>query len=506
MKCEKCGKEIPDGENKICEECKKTLLNDLTVESKSDTTENKKEEKKENVENNNEKRNGSKIFGIILVILIIIVALFFILTKTKVGDEVSDVLGSNKVGNSIANIRNYGYTTKQGSWIYYIAATEDGNNPAIYKSKEDGSEKKLLYEEEGNILGLNAYGDYLYFILINDEQVKSNTTLSDEESLDTLNNQICRMKLDGSDFEVINSNEFHNNCYEIYVVDDKVYYIGLDTNIYYMDLDGKNKTKLNNDKSGFLGITDDYIILNVNKSDDEKSEDKNEVANNEVAENTDTNTITEESTDNISDSESIFETKIMKRDGSNLKSLTGERLYSINILGNYIYYVDQDKKIYKVKIDGTDKTLISDKVTAYNMCVSDKYIFYMSYTDEDKDEVAIYRLDLDGKNETKIYDLDSYSSFLNLVDGKIVFMDSDDKKLSINEIDKDGNNKVALYELKYSSIEENSQASNENEVNTNETTDTPDTDTTNETTDTSNTDVTNQTTDNANPAENTQSN
>ena len=177
MKCEKCGKEIPDGENKICEECKKTLLNDLTVESKSDTTENKdnkKEEKKENVENNNEKRNGSKIFGIILVILIIIVALFFILTKTKVGDEVSDVLGSNKVGNSIANIRNYGYTTKQGSWIYYIAATEDGNNPAIYKSKEDGSEKKLLYEEEGNILGLNAYGDYLYFILINDEQVKSN--------------------------------------------------------------------------------------------------------------------------------------------------------------------------------------------------------------------------------------------------------------------------------------------------------------------------------------------
>ena len=496
MKCEKCGKEIPDGENKICEDCKKKLLEDLNVESKSDTTDNKKDEKKaekkENVEN--KKGNGSKIFGIILVILIIIVALFFILTKTKVGDEFSNVLGSNKVGNSIANIRNYGYTAKQGSWVYYIAATEDGNNPAIYRAKEDGSEKKLLYEEDGNILGLNAYGDYLYFILINDEQVTSNTTLSEEESLDTLNNQICRMKLDGSDFEVINSNEFHNNCYEIYVVDDKVYYIGLDTNIYYMDLDGKNKTKLNNDKSGFLGITDDYIILNVNKSDDEKSEDKNEVANNEVAENADTNTIAEESTDNLNDSESIFETKIMNRDGSNLKSLTGERLYSINILGNYIYYVDQNKKIYKVKIDGTDNTLISDKVTAYNMCVSDKYIFYMNYTDEDKDEVAIYRLDLDGKNETKIYDLDSYSSFLNLVDGKIIFMDSDDKKLSINEIDKDGNNKVALYELKYSSVEENSQESNENEVNTNETTDT------------SNTEATNQTTDNEAPAENTQSN
>ena len=29
MNCTKCGKEIPDGENKLCEECKNSLLTDL---------------------------------------------------------------------------------------------------------------------------------------------------------------------------------------------------------------------------------------------------------------------------------------------------------------------------------------------------------------------------------------------------------------------------------------------------------------------------------------------
>ena len=30
MKCSRCGKEIPDGENKLCEDCQKSLLNEIS--------------------------------------------------------------------------------------------------------------------------------------------------------------------------------------------------------------------------------------------------------------------------------------------------------------------------------------------------------------------------------------------------------------------------------------------------------------------------------------------
>ena len=30
MKCSRCGKEIPDGKNKLCEDCQKSLLNEIS--------------------------------------------------------------------------------------------------------------------------------------------------------------------------------------------------------------------------------------------------------------------------------------------------------------------------------------------------------------------------------------------------------------------------------------------------------------------------------------------
>lgn len=508
MKCEKCGKEIPEGENKICDECKKNLLNELENESKTESTESKKEEKvdekveekadekakekaDENIESDSksqdiqtakinteiktEKKNDSNnksfvVWGII-ILLVVIAIVITCLKGQEVADKINDFIEPNtKVGNSIANIRNYGYSTKKGSWIYYIAGTEDGNKPAIYRSKKDGSNRQLLFEKDGNILSLNVYDNYIYFILMDNESLASNSVLSEEESLDTLNNKIYRMKLDGSEVEVINDNEFHNNCYEVYVVDDKVYYIGLDTNIYYMNLDGSNKTKLNDDETGYLGITEDYIILNVVKTD-EKTDKSDE----------DTSETDQEDTSTTS----TFETQVMKRDGTDLHKLTGERLYSINVVGDYIYYVDENKNIGKIKMDGTENQVLSKGISAYNMNISDKYIFYMNYTSDTQEKIAIYRMNLDGSNNTEIYTLDSYSSFLNVVDGEVVFMDSNDEAISINIIDADGKKKNTLYELKYSANETKPETDDEEvvpEQSTDENTDT-EVDNTTETTD-----------------------
>ena len=51
MKCSRCGKEIPDGKNKLCEDCQKSLLNEISSNENDfkviqDEKEAKREEKK----------------------------------------------------------------------------------------------------------------------------------------------------------------------------------------------------------------------------------------------------------------------------------------------------------------------------------------------------------------------------------------------------------------------------------------------------------------------------
>lgn len=426
MNCSKCGKEIPDGENKICEECQKKLLAEIENDNSNET------EKKE--VNSIEKKEGNKNLVIIMIVVAIIALISTLLFIFR--DKVSEVIyKDNSVGNSIANIRNYGYTAEQGGWIYYIAPSQDGKQDAIYKSKKDGSDIQVLQSKDWEVLGLNVVGDYIYFIGLDDQEVESSSMLSvDEESKDTLNNKIYRMKLDGSDLEVINSNEFHNNCYEIYVIEDKVYYIGIDSNIYYMNLDGSEKTKLNDDQTGYLGITKDYIILNIEKA---KEGEAQESASTE------------------------YETYIMNRDGSNKHALTGERLYSINVVEDYIYYVNTNKEIYKVKMDGSDNVQVAKDVTAYNMNIKGKYIYYMNYiTESENQKIGIYRMNLDGTDNKLIHELDSYSTFINTIDVGVTFRDTNEKLAKISLINEDGEDEKFLFEFEFTANDQGNTTNN----------------------------------------------
>ncbi len=442
MKCEKCGKEIPEGENKLCDDCKRKVINNIEKDGNlSDTNDvNKNKVKKE-------KKSGKKIkiFVIILVLITVIIvgSMFFVKKST------------NTVGNTISNIRNYGYTAVQGSWIYYVAPSEDGKRVCIYKSKIDGSEKKYILQEDWDILGLNVKDDYIYFIAISYEPVESNSDTTNSEPVDTINNKIYRMKTDGTDLEVINNNAFHNQSYEMYVVDDSIYYIGVDQNIYSMKLDGSDVKRINEDHSGFLGITKDYIVYNVPK-DGEEDENSNVESNDE---NNVENSVENEKTDDEEVEDTEFETFIMNRDGTDKHTVTGDRLNSINIVDNWIYYVDGSKHIYKVKIDGSENTLISDSVEAYNLNITNKYIYYLSYNDDSEQNVSLYRMNLDGTDNKEIYKLDNSSSYLNVVNDHAVFMDNNDDFGTINLVDSNGQNRVKLYEL---NLKDNTTTAEEN--------------------------------------------
>ena len=408
MNCIKCGKEIPDGENKVCEECKGKILEDVSDENevkKEDKIDNKKQKESNNKFSINKLKPLIEIIIACLVIISLIV--FLILNKNK------------GTGNTIGNIRNFGYSAMLDNTIYFLAPNEDSSKIGIFKVDKNGDNKKELFMDNLDILSLNVVGNYIYFIGIGTESL---------EGEDELDNKIYRIKTDGSDLKIINDNEFNNDCYEIYVVNGKVYYIGEDANIYKMNLDGTKKELVLDNGTGYLGINDKYIIYNALPEGETE----------------------ETATDYV--------TYIRNINGTNsTKIADGKRLYSVNIVDDYIYYTNENKQICRIKTDGTDDKVIIE-TEAYNMNVLGDYIYYLNYKDLENEDytVCIYKVKKDGSEETKIIkELETYSSFIDLVGDWVLYMDSNDTVGYISLLKNDGSEEKKLFSLEYNAISEN---------------------------------------------------
>lgn len=426
MKCTECGKEIPDGENTLCEECQKKHENESKKEEKVETKkEEKKEEKKKEKKAKPEKKEKAKkektkkektkkegksfiellkahkkicyIVLAVIVVLAVLIGVFMTLDSAP------------KVGNTIGNIRNYGYGASDGKWNYYLAPNEESTQVGIYKIKNNGEEKTELLMTDLDIVSINVYKDYVYFIGI------GNSSPSEDDVVD---NKIYRMKTDGTDMTAINDNEFHNECYEIYATQNAVYYIGTDNNIYKMNLDGSNKTLVADNGTGYIGITDKYIIYNV---EDEELAD--------------------------------YVTYIMTIDGKDSRPIIKDtRLYSVDINGDYVYYTDNDKQICRTKIDSGEVETILE-TTAYNLNLKDNYLYFLNYTDAENEDysVCVYRIKADGseKEPQNIKKLSSYSSYLDVLGDWVMYMDYDEASTFINFVKTDGSKENKVFDLQY---------------------------------------------------------
>ena len=386
MKCVKCGKKIPKGVNKLCEDCQKKLILDLQHED---------ENPKKNVTTkkiDNGKFNTFEIIFVVICIIIIVTSIGvssyeLIKRKIKLNQDTFSTTNAylgNRVGNTIANIRNYGYCAMDGDWIYYHADNDDFSMSRICKIKNNGVSKSIIYEDSDiSIYSINALNGYIYFTGI----------LSGEySSADEIDNKIYRMKNDGSDLEVINDNNFSNLYYSFYAIDDKIYFVGTDNNIYKMNLDGTAIEKISDNQSGFLGVTEKYILF-----------DKYETENENYTQ----------------------ETYIMNLDGSNARAvLPGKNLTNVNIENDYIYYINEDKYMCRTKIDSNEEEIVQAKTT-YLLNVFNNYAYFFDYVSEDFAPELI-------KSLTKIsYYLDIVGDFAN-------YLDSNNKYVSLNLLKTDG--------------------------------------------------------------------
>ena len=398
MNCTKCGKEIPDGKKEICKECKKEIKKEEKMAKKSNNDNVGKEKNK----NASIKEKMLCIGAIIFVVAILLVICIFI--------------NSNKTGNTIGNIRNYGYAVEADNWIYYLAPNEDSTQIGIFKVKNNGKDNKQIYMSEIDIVSLNVYKDYIYFI---------GTAPESYLEADDVDNKIYRMKTDGTGLEVLNDNELNNDCYEIYVVNDQIYYIGINAEICKMDLNGANKAVVADYGTGFLGITKDYIIYNSK-----------------------------------TDKEDEYVTYIMNIDGTDAKPIIeGKRIYSVNIEGKYIYYSDVDKRLFKTEIGSGVEEVVYDDIEAYNLNTNEGYAYYLNYLDPENSnyKVCLFRVKLDGSTEVpeKLKELETYSSFIDVVGDWVIYMDSSEDAGFINLVNKHGKEKeVELYRLDYDAFYE----------------------------------------------------
>ncbi|MBR2289134.1 MAG: DUF5050 domain-containing protein [Clostridia bacterium] len=195
-----------------------------------------------------EKKLKHNRWNIVLTIAIIIVVILIILELavglSSVKHAFFRFVGiETKEGNSTGNINNYGYAAEDSKYLYYMSPNENGQYIGINKvSKKDITGKQTrLIEGEWEIASINSYGDYIYFVSL------SQTSASGEDEVD---NKIHRVNKNGNQKdEILNDNEFHNYDYKIVVTGGKIYYIGEDECIWYMDLNGKNKTRLNENAS-----------------------------------------------------------------------------------------------------------------------------------------------------------------------------------------------------------------------------------------------------------------
>jgi len=276
----------------------------------------------------------------------------------------------------------------------------------------DGTGKGKLLETDRYLISLNYYDGYVYFISTSDEA----NSAEDEKD-----NRIYRINTNGDlTPEIVNDNKFNNDCLEIYIIKGELYFIGEDMNIYKINLKSFETSLVCDNKTGYIGINEKYILFN-------------KVVNEETYE---------------------CVTYIMSLDGKDARPvIDGQRIYSVAISDDdYIYYTNTDKKLFRVKIDSNKPEVVSD-VTAYNMNLYGKYIYFYNYKDEANQDfsVCIYRVRA-GKNKSPklIKEINTFSAFLDVAGGRLMYTDGENARGFINFLDVSNiDNAFRGYEINY---------------------------------------------------------
>jgi len=119
-------------------------------------------------------------------------------------------------------------------------------------------------------------------------------------------------------------------------------------------------------------------------------------------------------------------------------------LHQINVVGEWVYFYAENEGIFKVRIDGTDaQKIINHRGMFMYMCVADEYIYY--YSDySDISGYRLYRMKIDGSDREKISD--DHCREINIA-GDYIYYYSEYSNMTISclyRMKRDGSEKTLL--------------------------------------------------------------
>jgi hypothetical protein len=276
----------------------------------------------------------------------------------------------NNYGNSSENIINGGEIAYQDGWYYY------NNGKGIYKSKEDGTERTQLTQEDGK--SLNVIDEWIYF---------------------STDDGIRKIKTDGTEYTFMSPIGD-----ELIIIEDWIYFFHIDDGLYKMKTDSTEQQKLLNGWAPTqINVDKNYIYYTFNGYD---SDDENGIyrINKDGTENTllyapeDLSYMTDIEPIVLKDEWIYFYKKFkdntgprslcrVKNDGSKTEIIYSfdnedEYVHEFNILNNQFFWssdtylndeLDTYNMAYKISLDGKNKEEIgSEEIYIYSL--NNKYI------------------------------------------------------------------------------------------------------------------------------------
>lgn len=300
-------------------------------------------------------------------------------------------------GSSMESVVNERVNEAQisGDWIYYVNSNKPSSNE-IWKIKKDGTNKTFL-TGEGYIKKITIEGNWIYFI----NNYKKG-------------NKLYRIKNDGTELTLITEDTVDD--YKIYkdcIYDSEPNSTSTNRKINKMNLDGKNKSLLADGNTILENyMLGDWIYYEKNSLTYAKGEiykvkyDGSETINLVSYNSGDTANLTIDCIlgdwiyydTNTGDGIGRYKVKI---DGYDRGILDKDAFISNSTVkaGDWYYYIDPSDygHLYRVKIDGTQKTKLTDESVSWFKIYNEK-IYY-----NDKQEMSgqVYSVNLDGSDKSR---------------------------------------------------------------------------------------------------------
>ncbi|WP_052314851.1 cell wall-binding repeat-containing protein [Desulfosporosinus meridiei] len=296
-----------------------------------------------------------------------------------VSESVFNTLKSRRAldpGNIQSNLHNSGLAAASNGWIYYGSGQ---NNSLLYKMKPDGSAATKVLDDSAE--HLSAIGDSIYFSnvvgsyqkILNEDSPKPSLVSSAampyvfEDAKQVYYANDGGLYIDGDGF--VASKQILNNSRNVFINSGYIYYqkaSAMGPNpIYRATMDGTEETLIVDDDVKSFSISDNklfYISYNNGK---------------------------------------IYTTNI---DGTGKREVTSDAAGALNVHNSWIYYSNKADgyKLYKVKLDGTSRTKLTDKDEVSAITIVGDWVFFTRGLSVMSMDPSVYMMKQDGSKLQKI--------------------------------------------------------------------------------------------------------